>query len=662
MSKTTFFKRVALTAIAALGLGVFSVLPAQATVTGLTVTVVDGTSTVTAGYVSDSTTAAMITVAGLFDSASDSVTVDFVQKSVPAGSAAVARLYFFDSTTPLATTTLVDSPTISSDGVGASAASGPGTLAGSSTAYLSGSDSLTGLKTDDGKVFRIQSNGGGDYVGAQFALQLESETARIVGTYTYTVVVKTYAPGATGLNGLVATQTADVSIVVPDTAANIALAGGTIDSSKTTAILNEGTGTTASSDDSFSALATATNDTRGTIRVRTYTSASLAAPESITVTVTGPGLVGTDAGVYGKSITVAGDGDTSILIRSDGTAGTGSFVVSTTSRTFNAKTISFYKAIPSTITLAVNKPVIGTSATDDTIRATIKDADGVNWAGTAYIYSTTTTIASSATPNSCTYDSTLGVHKCRVTGKLAGTASLKVIDKSTVAAANITSEAATVTVSQGVATTATIAFDKASYAPGEKALVHVKVLDENGAAMPEGTYSNVFVAAPTTNSALGAGSDSFLASPVLDGATSAVSGTTAGADTYVVYMPNKAGTVTISAIGSVGLAVAGRVAISASAVVVDDSNDAAIEAATAASDAALEAIDAANAATDAANLAAEAADAATVAAEEARDAADAATAAVEALATEVASMMAALKAQITTLAKTVAKIAKKVKA
>jgi len=91
-------------------------------------------------------------------------------------------------------------------------------------------------------------------------------------------------------------------------------------------------------------------------------------------------------------------------------------------------------------------------------------------------------------------------------------------------------------------------------------------------------------------------------------------------------------------------------------------SDPATEAATAASDAALEAIDAANAATDAANLAAEAADAATVAAEEARDAADAATAAVEALASEVATLIAGLKAQITTLANTVAKIAKKVKA
>jgi len=668
MSKSTFFKRVALTAIAALGLGVFSVLPAQATVSGLTVTVVNGTSTVTSQYVSDSTTAATITVAGLFDSANDSVTVDFVQKSVPAGAAAVARLYYFDSTTPLASSTLVDSPTMTADGVGASAISGPGTTGGGSTAYLSGSDSLTGLTIASNKVFRIQSDGGGDYVGAKFALQLESETARIKGTYTYTVIVKTYAPGATGLNGLVGTQTADVSIVIPDTAANQALAAGTIDPSKTTAILNAGSSVNQISDSDTSVLATASNTTRATIRVRTYTSTSLQAPESVTVTITGPGLVGTSAGVFGKSITTAADGDDTFLIRSDGTAGTASIVVKTTTVTFPAKQISFYAAAPSTITVSTYRPVVGVgSATLDVVRATIKDADGITWGGAAYIYSADPTIASSATPALCTFSSTLGVHQCPVQGKLKGTASLKVINASTVAAATVTSDATTVRVSTGVATTATISFDKATYAPGEKAQLRVSILDQEGLSMPQGTITAAFAAALVSNVAFGAGSDPITGTTniVLDGATSATSNTNAGHDTFIVYMPMQAGTVTVTGVGSIGLAPAGRVAVTGSAAVeapVDPAVAAAQASADAASDAALEAIDAANAATDAANLAAEAADAATVAAEEARDAADAATAAVEALATEVATLMAALKAQITTLAKTVAKIAKKVKA
>jgi len=182
--------------------------------------------------------------------------------------------------------------------------------------------------------------------------------------------------------------------------------------------------------------------------------------------------------------------------------------------------------------------------------------------------------------------------------------------------------------------------------------------------MPATDITNGLVTGGITSSkAFGANSATISGTTLnVSGVTSAAANLNAGHVTYVVYMPNQAGVVTISATGGTGLAPAGRVALTASATVVDDSQAPVIAAVDAATDAAAEAIDAANAATDAANLAAEAADAATVAAEEARDAADAATAAVEALATEVATLMAALKAQITTLANTVAKIAKKVKA
>jgi len=74
-----------------------------------------------------------------------------------------------------------------------------------------------------------------------------------------------------------------------------------------------------------------------------------------------------------------------------------------------------------------------------------------------------------------------------------------------------------------------------------------------------------------------------------------------------------------------------------------------------ATDAANEATDAANAATDAANAAAEAADAATAAAQDAQ-------AAVAALATQVADLISGIKAQITALTNLVVKIQKKVKA
>jgi len=95
-----------------LGLGVLSVAPSSATVSAITVTAANGTSTNSAeGYVSDSTTAAILTVSALLDTAGDTVTVTFVEKSKPTGATAVPFAYYYDSTTVSASSTRVDSST-----------------------------------------------------------------------------------------------------------------------------------------------------------------------------------------------------------------------------------------------------------------------------------------------------------------------------------------------------------------------------------------------------------------------------------------------------------------------------------------------------------------------------------------------------------------------
>ena len=78
MSTKTTFKRIALVAVAALGLGVLSVSPASADVSNLSVTVTNGTAGVD-GAATDSTTGALIAVSALLDGGSrDTVTVSFV--------------------------------------------------------------------------------------------------------------------------------------------------------------------------------------------------------------------------------------------------------------------------------------------------------------------------------------------------------------------------------------------------------------------------------------------------------------------------------------------------------------------------------------------------------------------------------------------------------
>ena len=74
MSTKTTFKRIALVAVAALGLGVLSVAPSQAVVGNLTVTATAGTAGNKAGTVQDTSTAALISVSALVGSLSDSVT------------------------------------------------------------------------------------------------------------------------------------------------------------------------------------------------------------------------------------------------------------------------------------------------------------------------------------------------------------------------------------------------------------------------------------------------------------------------------------------------------------------------------------------------------------------------------------------------------------
>jgi hypothetical protein len=179
----------------------------------------------------------------------------------------------------------------------------------------------------------------------------------------------------------------------------------------------------------------------------------------------------------------------------------------------------------------------------------------------------------------------------------------------------------------------------------------IKLLIINrGCQKPRDWITNIFTSTGiTSSSAFSSGSATLTsADAVISGNTSSSSGTVAGYQVYVVYMPLASGVVTISATGSTGLALAGRVALSASAEVVNSSVDAA-------TDAANEATDAANAATDAALAAADAADAATAAAQDASDA-------VAALSATVAKLVASLKAQITSLTNLVIKIQKKVKA
>jgi trimeric autotransporter adhesin len=638
MSTKTTFKRVALVAVAALGLGVLSVAPSQAAVSSLVVTATAGANGNTAGTVIDTTTAARFTVTALTSESSDSISVTAVRKSGPVGSSAsTAKLAYADTGTA---TTLVSRN-------GGSTVLQAHLL--SSQAGIRTFDSATAGTGSAAAIAGYSIAGAVGYKSATFLLTLETNTAHTTGDYVYTVIANTFKDGI-----LQSTQVVqDVTITV----AALASESKTVDPSKSSATLALGATWTgvAGTDSAVSTLATASATVKAVIRVINANNATTGVAESITVTVTGPGVVRKNGdSSAGKSIVVVGTGNDDIEILSDGTAGTASIVVKTTSVTYAAKTVTFYAATAKTAVAAANKPVIGVSTNSSVIVADLKDANGATWAGTAYIWAASAAdalIAGSETAAACSYTASISAHLCSVTGKLAGTANFIVADSDSKTATTTTkSNSVAVRVSAGTPTTVKLAFDKATYAPGEKAQVWVTAVDAAGLALPEQTISNLFATGGISSStALGTGSDTLTATFAdIAGATSASAGTVAGYKVYTVYMPFASGDVKISATGGTGVALAGRVEVSATATVVNSSVDAA-------TDAANEATDAANAATDAALAAADAADAATAAAQDASDA-------VAALSASVSKLISSLRAQITSLTNLVIKIQKKVRA
>jgi hypothetical protein len=134
-----------------------------------------------------------------------------------------------------------------------------------------------------------------------------------------------------------------------------------------------------------------------------------------------------------------------------------------------------------------------------------------------------------------------------------------------------------VTVSIATAASVKLEFDKATYAPNERAIVYVTPLDSTGKAMQSATYTNVLASGGiSVNGALSyvgtvTTADSFTAATGFTTAaqTSATSGARAGSMQYVVYMPAAGGKVTLSATGGTSLPLAGQVAVTASATVTD---------------------------------------------------------------------------------------------
>jgi len=233
-----------------------------------------------------------------------------------------------------------------------------------------------------------------------------------------------------------------------------------------------------------------------------------------------------------------------------------------------------------TITATVAHPLLRVGTNDGAVRVVPVDANGSFWTGTPYIVASAAADAlvggSATTPVACgTYSATLGYATCNIATLTTGTAKFKVIDAATVALATATSNEVTVTVTNAVPASVKISFDKATYAPNERARIYVTPLDSAGKEM-QSTTADLLAAGGITviGSVSFTGStttaDSLTATSITTSAsTSSTSGAKAGSMVYTVYMPAAGGSVTISATGGTGLPVSARVAVTASATVTD---------------------------------------------------------------------------------------------
>jgi hypothetical protein len=573
MSTKTNFKRIALVAIASLGLGVLSSVPSQAAVAAITVTATDGTASFAKA---DSTTAASVKISTFMETA-DSITIQITSKSAPGGAGSyVWTMTNLDSSTPQLAAATVET-IVATTPTGTAPAQGTTLrVSGVPTAAYPVDTVLAA------NVIRLTAGGNRTMIH-NIGVQLDSTVARVAGTYTATLLIKAYNVGSTlrpTTSSTVSDQTIlqDVSIVVAAAASASTVATAThgfgfISTASTT----KSADIAARDDSTISVVATAASNIGYIyVGVRNASNASTSAVESLTATVTGVGQVCTDGGTTcGTSMTVAATGDYEFGLRGSGVAGTSTInITSLVSGATYTKSLTYYAKAAKTITAATYNPVLKIGTNGTAVAATAVDATGTNWGGAAYIVASSAADAliggSATTPVLCTYSPTLKTHFCPVSTLKEGTAKFKVIDAATVALATATSNEVSVTVSSQPAATVKLAFNKASYGAFEKAIITVTVLDAAGKTLQGQEFTNLFAAGGiSSSSAFSSGSDTLTAIAVTtDGATDAATPTTAGAKTYTVYMP-ATGTVKITATGGTSLLQAGRVEVSASATVTD---------------------------------------------------------------------------------------------
>ncbi len=639
MSTKTTFKRIALVTVAALGFGVLSVVPSQASVSGLTITAVNGTATT---LNSDSSTAASLNIQWLaLAGTADSITVTIVPSAaLPTGAVIGGKGFFWTESTTSLTSTSTSFPLIDTAAANAAVA-GPVVLR--AAIY-------------NESYFRVKSPADSSANGTfsakvKYSLGETTTSTIVAGTYSFNAVISSVQAGSQ------TTQVVPFNIVVTAPAAVVVVPAA----GSAKAYIQAGTGPTFTGvlTDSATTGSLVAGTVIGQIQVSNFSSADVAANDTITVSMTGKGYLTTIAPstvVTGREFIIANEDVLLMSVIADGSSGVGTITIKTVAGASFVKTVTFFDTKPTAAVATAAKKFIkaGTGSVEDVFSVVVTDVAGnavTNATVTAAPTDTATTVGGAATCG--TYDTTDSVYYCAVKGlsttKFGPVAYTITATGADTAKTKVTSSA-TVTFADNVATKATLT-GAATALPGASVTYTLTLTEKNGYAVADQTYG--------VNSEGGV----LFATSVVSGWSTAPFATTdsftsvSGVITSKGIMPvagTGTGTWTLVGDGLQTLAVNAidKTIGKTTLVVTTDVSNPAVDASTAAAE---EATAAANDATDAALSAAEAAEAATAMAQEAVDA-------VAELSAQVTSLISALRAQITSLTNLVIKIQKKVKA
>jgi len=535
MSTKTNFKRIALIAVASLGLGILSSVPSQAAVNAdsLTIKNTNGVTTsefaVANGDTITAQTSARAVLSFLPGTAnSDSLTIVAALVTAPTGNTALPYMSVAETTSAR-------------------------------------------VRTTDGTVVNI---GNGVLSADSIAPNAKVTCNGITGATVSTCTLNVYLGKGSATAGPTVAGTYTVKLTIgnldgttPNAAAatlTFVVASASVGTTSGTAYISSANPATLSTDDLTAPIVTkAISSTSPKAWIKVTQSSPSTANESVTATITGPGTLGSGASntaaATGRSILVK-NGDT-ITVWADGTAGEATITLTgaTSGYKWNTKTVTFTGTAIAKLVIAAENPVINATggSTTEAISVQAFDSDGKQIsAPTIYVLSSDQTKISNNYV-SCTagWYAPYKASYCDLTAVAAGTAKITVSSHTAsstyqgdgVTTTKVTSNEVSVRVGSVTAASFSLSLDKATYAPGEKATLTVTPLDSSGLPVAgtyldgNATYASFFTTGGITSDyATYTGSDTTTA-------TFLAPSTVTGVKKFTVYMPLQSSTITFKA-------------------------------------------------------------------------------------------------------------------